>query len=270
MGMTLEISRSQTAGRLQVNGDSYPLEEFTAIFTRLMDYRFLPELKDQPESSLQRQLCRNLLDTLNRWAEVAPARVVNRAAPMSSNFSKPFQAQLIRRFGFEVPETLITNDPELVKAFRARHQRIIYKSISGVRSIVQTFNDGDMDRLESIRWCPTQFQAFVDGTNVRVHTVGQKVFATAISTDATDYRYAHRQGGDHAKLRAVELSDDLAEMCVKLSEGLGLAFAGIDLKVTQENRVYCFEVNPSPAFSYYEANTGQPIAQAVAAYLAGE
>ena len=270
MGLMLEISSGQTAGRLQVNGDSYPLEEFTAIFTRLMDYRFLPELKDQPESSPQRQLCRNLLDALSRWAEVAPARVVNRVAPMGSNFSKPYQAQLIRRFGFEVPETLITNDPELVKAFRARHQRIIYKSISGVRSIVQTFNDGDMDRLESIRWCPTQFQAFVDGTNVRVHTVGQKVFATAISTDATDYRYAHRQGGDHAKLRAVELSDDLAEMCVKLSEGLGLAFAGIDLKVTQDNRVYCFEVNPSPAFSYYEANTGQPIAQAVAAYLAGE
>jgi glutathione synthase/RimK-type ligase-like ATP-grasp enzyme len=235
-----------------------------------MDYRFLPELKDQPESSPQRQLCRNLLDTLNRWAEVAPARVVNRAAPMGSNFSKPFQAQLIRRFGFEVPETLITNDPELVKVFRARHQRIIYKSISGVRSIVQTFNDGDMDRLESIRWCPTQFQAFIDGTNVRVHTVGQKVFATAISTDATDYRYAHRQGGNPAELKAVELSDDLAEMCVKLSAGLGLALAGIDLKITKDNRVYCFEVNPSPAFSYYEANTGQPIALAVAGYLAGE
>jgi hypothetical protein len=28
--------------------------------------------------------------------------------------------------------------------------------------------------------------------------------------------------------------------------------------------------DPSPAFSYYEANTGQPIAQAIAAYLAGE
>jgi glutathione synthase/RimK-type ligase-like ATP-grasp enzyme len=270
MSMTLEIAGGRSMGHLQVNSDSYPLEKFTAVFTRLMDYRFLPELKDQPESSPQRQLCRNLLDTLNRWAEVAPARVVNRAAPMGSNFSKPFQAQLIRRFGFEVPETLITNDPELVKVFRARHQRIIYKSISGVRSIVQTFNDGDMDRLESIRWCPTQFQAFIDGTNVRVHTVGQKVFATAISTDATDYRYAHRQGGNPAELKAVELSDDLAEMCVKLSAGLGLALAGIDLKITKDNRVYCFQVNPSPAFSYYEANTGQPIALAVAGYLAGE
>lgn len=123
MNMALEISGGRTIGRLRVNGDSYPLEEFTGIFTRLMDYRFLPELKGEPEGSPQRRLCRNLLDTLTRWAEVAPARVVNRVAPMGSNFSKPFQAQLIRRFGFEIPETLITNDPELVRAFRARHQR---------------------------------------------------------------------------------------------------------------------------------------------------
>jgi glutathione synthase/RimK-type ligase-like ATP-grasp enzyme len=156
-----------------------------------------------------------------------------------------------------------------VRAFRAQHGRVIYKSISGVRSIVQTLTDEDMERIDNIRWCPTQFQAFVEGTNVRVHTVGEKVFATAIKTEATDYRYAHRQSGDHAELVPADLSDDLAEMCVNLAEGLGLAFAGIDLKITPDNRVYCFEVNPSPAFSYYESQTGQPISQGVADYLSG-
>src|SRR6185312_7578473 len=269
MRISMEILAGSPSGKLQLNGDSYSLGDFTGVFSRLMDYRFLPEFKSAPEDSPQRNLCRNLFDTLTRWAEITPARVVNRVAPMGSNFSKPFQAQIIARFGFEVPETLITNDPELVREFRARHGRVIYKSISGVRSIVQTLTDDDMDRLENIRWCPTQFQAFVDGTNVRVHTVGQKVFATAISTEATDYRYAYRQSGDHAELRPVELSDELAEMCVNLAAGLGLAFAGIDLKITPDNHVYCFEVNPSPAFSYYESNTGQPISSAVAEYLAG-
>ena len=37
MSMMLEISSGRTMGRLQVDGDSYPLEEFTAIFTRLME-----------------------------------------------------------------------------------------------------------------------------------------------------------------------------------------------------------------------------------------
>jgi glutathione synthase/RimK-type ligase-like ATP-grasp enzyme len=59
-------------------------------------------------------------------------------------------------------------------------------------------------------------------------------------------------------------------MCVNLAAGLGLAFAGIDLKITPDHAgVYCFEVNPSPAFSYYESQTGQPISRAVADYLSG-
>jgi glutathione synthase/RimK-type ligase-like ATP-grasp enzyme len=102
---------------------------------------------------------------------------------------------------------------------------------------------------------------------VRVHTVGTAVFATAIQTAATDYRHAEQQGSQ-AELQVLELPAALAERCVKLARALGLAFAGIDLKITPQNEVFCFEVNPSPAFSYYEANTGQPIARAVARYLA--
>ncbi len=269
MKMSLEIAGGRMSGKLQLNGDSYSVDDFTAVFSRLMDFNHLPELKDSATDSPEMNHCRNLCDTLMRWAELSPGRVVNRVAPMASNFSKPYQAQLIKQYGFEVPETLITNDPDRVRAFRARHGRVIYKSISGVRSIVQTLSDEDMTHIDDIRWCPTQFQAFVEGTNVRVHTVGDKVFATAISTDATDYRYAHRQSGDYAELREVDVADDLAEMCVKLAAGLGLAFAGIDLKVTPDQRVYCFEVNPSPAFSYYESQTGQPISRAVAEYLSG-
>jgi len=270
MKMSMEVSGGRATGKLKLNGDSYSVDDFSGVFTRLMDYRHLPELKDAPADSPDLKLCGNLFDTLTRWAEITPARVVNRVAPMGSNFSKPYQAQLIKQYGFDVPETLITNDPEAVRAFRARHGRIIYKSISGVRSIVQTLSDDDMERLDNIRWCPTQFQAYVEGTNVRVHTVGDKVFATAIDTQATDYRYAKRQSGDYADLRPVELSDRVSEMCVNLAAGLGLAFAGIDLKITPDHHgVYCFEVNPSPAFSFYESQTGQSISGAVADYLSG-
>jgi glutathione synthase/RimK-type ligase-like ATP-grasp enzyme len=108
----------------------------------------------------------------------------------------------------------------------------------------------------------------VEGTNVRVHTVGTQIFATVIHTSATDYRYAARQGSE-VELQKFTLPDALAQRCLGLSRALGLAFAGIDLKLTPRGEVYCFEVNPSPAFSYYEAHTGQPIARAVAHYLAG-
>ena len=48
---------------------------------------------------------------------------------------------------------------------------------------------------------------------------------------------------------------------------LNLPLCGIDLKVTPEGIYYCFEVNPSPAYTYYEEQTGQPIAQAIIDYM---
>ena len=53
-----------------------------------------------------------------------------------------------------------------------------------------------------------------------------------------------------------------------MTAALGLELSGIDLRITPDGRTYCFEVNPSPGFSYYELNTGQPIARAIADHLA--
>lgn len=268
--MGYEIGGNGVSGFIELDGKRRRLAAITGVYTRLMDFRVLPELNDVPESAEPFRHCAALHDTLTRWCEIGPARVVNRMAPMGSNSSKPYQAQLIQAYGLEVPETLITNDPEPVLEFRERHKRIIYKSTSGVRSIVQMFGEEDVKRLAELKWCPTQFQQYVEGFDVRVHVVGDKVFATRIESAATDYRYASAQVGEAAALSATELSDDVADKCIRLTAGLGLAFAGIDLKFAPDGRVFCFEVNPSPGYSYFEANTGQPIARAVARYLAGK
>lgn len=268
--MQMEIHDGRISGNLRIDNRNFDLNDFSGIYNRAMDDTNLPELQYEPPGSPKRQYCRALHETLMQWSEIAPARVVNRISPMASNFSKPYQAQLIQKCGFDVPETLITNNPDLVREFRKKHGRIIYKSISGARSIVQTLSDNDIHRLDYIRWCPTQFQKYIEGNDIRVHTVNNEAYATLINTGATDYRYAYQQEGESAKLSAYELPDEIAEKCLRLADGLGLAFAGIDLKITPDSKVYCFEVNPCPAFSYYEANTGQPIANAVARYLAGE
>lgn len=256
-------------GVLEHDGWRVALEDVTGIYLRFMDDRLLPELAGEPDGSPARRASRAFHDIVGQWAEVSDARVVNRYAAMSSNFSKPYQAQLLLEHGFAVPETLVTNDPELVRAFVAEHDRVIYKSISSERSIVQTVDARDLDRLDAIRWCPVQFQAFVPGTDVRVHTVGGEVFATAISSDATDYRYAQRQTGEAATMRACELEPQVAARCTALADGLGLDLAGIDLRLMPDGEACCFEVNPSPVYSYYEAHTGQPIAAAIARHLAG-
>ena len=76
--------------------------------------------------------------------------------------------------------------------------------------------------------------------------------------------------GGTATLRAIDLSEDLAARCIALTAGLGLVFAGIDLRIGPDGTATCFEVNPSPACSFYQANTGQPIATSLARYLTGD
>lgn len=267
--MAFEIDTRGISGWLEIDGQGVPLDAVRGVYSRLMDHSRLPELKDEAGDSPATRHCAALQDTLIRWAEICPARVVNRIAPMGSNSSKPYQAQLIRQYGFEAPPTLITTDPHAVLDFRAQHGKIIYKSISGVRSIVQSFDEKDLGRLAAIRWCPTQFQKYIEGTDVRVHVVADQVFATEVKSVATDYRYAKRQVGEAAQLSAIEIADDIAEKCVGLTKGLGLAFSGVDLKFAPDGRVFCFEVNPCPGFSYFELNSGQGISMAVAKYLAG-
>ena len=262
--MEFEVTSGLVGGQLHLQDRAYPLASFQSVFSRMMDDRCLPELDGEPDESPRRKQCRGLHEAFTRWTEIAPQQVINRPRAMATNISKPYQSQLIQAGGFLIPETLVTNDPGQVREFHSRHRKVIYKSVSAVRSIVQTLNESDFERMEQIRWCPTQFQAFIEGTNVRVHVVDEHIFATAVESEATDYRYARQQTGKDAELREVELSDELSERCVGLTKALGLVFSGIDLKVTPSDEVFCLEVNPSPAFSYYESHTAQPISAAVA------
>jgi glutathione synthase/RimK-type ligase-like ATP-grasp enzyme len=267
MDLDFTITEGQVKGKLRVGPSIYRLEDFSGVYTRLMDDQLLPELKNEAKDSPRRRFCFALHDALMRWCEVTPARVVNRTSAMSSNFSKPYQIQLIKHYGFKVPETLVTNNPDLVKDFWRKHPVVIYKSISGLRSIVKTLEKEDLSRLNLIKWCPVQFQEFIEGINVRVHVIGIKVFATAAQTNATDYRYSHLTEGGSTDLTPYDLSEETKMSCVRLSSALKLEFSGIDLKITPYGDIYCLEANPCPGFSYYELSTGQPIAKTLALHL---
>jgi glutathione synthase/RimK-type ligase-like ATP-grasp enzyme len=197
-----------------------------------------------------------------------PCPVVNRVAGGLSNNSKPYQALLLRRAGLRVPPTLVTNDPAAARAFHAQHREVVFKSISGIRSIVRRLDADALARLELLRNGPAQLQAYVPGDNVRVHTVGDRVFAARIRSDAVDYRYAHRDGLS-MEMEPTTLPPPVERACLAIARDLDLLLAGIDLKVTPEGDWYCFEVNPCPGFLYYERHSHLPISTALADLLRG-
>jgi len=204
---------------------------------------------------------------LTAFTNSAPILVVPRPYRGMSNSSKPFQLQLIEKSGLKVPRTLVTNRPEeVVRFYEACDGRVIFKSISHLRSVVKRLTPGYLDQIDRVRHCPTQFQEYIPGVDVRVHVIGERLFATEVWSEQTDYRYDHREIGS-PEMRPAQLPAEIEERCLSVTRQMGSVLAGIDLRRTPGGDHYCFEVNPTPGFTFYEANTGQKMSEALVELL---
>jgi hypothetical protein len=257
---------NEITGTIRTDRQIIDLSSVSAVYLRPYGLDLLPDLKQFDRQGAEWRHAANISEIISVWTELSPALVVNRLSAMASNGSKPYQARFIQSHGFEAPETLITTDPEAVREFWLRHGTLIYKSISGVRSIISRLSLSHVERLSHLQWCPTQFQQYIPGNDYRVHVVGEGTFGAEIISQADDYRYASRKGFE-VKLRAWHPPPELARQCVALARTLELEVAGIDLRYHPAGKWFCFEVNPSPAFSYYQDETGEPIAAAIARLL---
>jgi glutathione synthase/RimK-type ligase-like ATP-grasp enzyme len=242
--------------RLRIGNRTVHLPDIDSVYLRAIGSR---------AASTPRE--RMIATSLWEFAESLPMLVVNRRQASHTNMSKPYQQRLIARCGFQVPRTLVTMVPEEARMFYDECQgRVIYKSISAERSIVKPFTPEDFSRLEQIRYCPVQLQEMIPGTDLRIHTVGGRLFATEVLSDGADYRYAERENKQRT-MRAVELEPGLQIRCLNLAKELGLSLSGIDLRRTPDGAYYCFEVNTSPGFTFFENYTGQRIGDALADLL---
>ena len=256
---TVELTIGPTlGGTVKVRGESISLDDVGAVYLRQYDARQLPDVVEAGDAGAARGAA--VETALWSWTEHTEAHVFNRPSAMASNGSKPYQAAIIQAVGLATPPTLITTDPDAAREFWHRHGTVIYKSVSSVRSIVSRLAPGDTDRLDDVVTCPTQLQKYIAGHDVRVHVVGDDVFPARIESGADDYRYATRQGSS-VEMTACTLPADILARCIEVSARLRLPLAGIDLRVTPDGEWYCLEVNPSPAFTFYQRNTYQPISE---------
>lgn len=246
---------------VEQGGVRLDLARATAAYLRPYDPFAVPQIAQAGVGSAAWRHAVSAYEALRVWSELSRARIVNRLSAMASNASKPYQCELIRAAGFTVPETLVTTDPDEAAVFCDAHPNAIYKSVSGVRSVVARVSDDARGRFAAVAACPTQFQAFVPGVDHRVHVVGDRAVACELTADGDDYRYARQ-----VKRRLVPLPDDVSARCVALARALRLNVAGIDLRRTPAGDWVCFEVNPSPAYSYFDLDGA--ISRLIAAHLA--
>jgi hypothetical protein len=259
-GLCIHIGPGGVDGVLVAAGQQVPLSEFHSVYSRPLE---LPARTFDSAGALR---ARVVHEQLFEWLDISPALIINRPRAMQSNVSKPLQAQMIAAAGFRVPETLITNSEQEARAFWREHGRVVFKSISGVRSIVQELNETNAARLHLLSALPVQFQAYVPGADVRVHVVGERVFAAEIASPVIDYRYASRYGAS-ITMKAAQLPRAVGKRCVDLARMMELPLAGIDFRRRPDGEYVCLEVNPMPAYTFFEANAELPISHALAELL---
>jgi len=242
------------------------------IWTPRLDERLDPKLR---EGALRESAAAlgGFLDGLHRARWIDPPDVVRRAG------NKLLQLRIAREVGLEVPRTLMTNDPEAVRTFRAEHGPIVAKMLTPLSVGMEQqplsvrtnlVRDEDLEHLDSLRHAPMVFQELVKKeVELRVACVGARAFAGAIDARRSergrvDWRSARP---DEVCWLPGELPADVAARLRALLERLGLRQGAVDLIRTPTGRHVFLEINPVGEWGMLERDLGLPIADAIAGEL---
>jgi glutathione synthase/RimK-type ligase-like ATP-grasp enzyme len=193
-------------------------------------------------------------------AEEAGVRLVNSPRTEVCG-NKPYQLALFRRAGIDVPDTLVTNDPEEVRAFAARHSRVIYKPVGG-GATTRPLETRDLERLDLLRNAPVLFQEYIPGENVRVYVVGTEVVSSSVIETTDDYDFRRAEG----KAVPCALPAPVRDGCVSASRVCGFAFTSIDIRRDGDRWAF-LEANASPMWAGYDRKTDGRVGPALARFL---
>ncbi|NBE80143.1 ATP-grasp domain-containing protein [Micromonospora rubida] len=259
-------SHRDGAGRQVVD-----LDAVTAVWFRRPGVPVAPAHLGEPFARFvveeSRQFVGDVWETLDVPALPAPRPVVLRAQ------QKVRQLQLALRLGFDVPATVVGNDPDVVlDLFGRTGGQLIAKQV-GLSSIgdelmrfTEPVSHRDIGHVEGVRHCPFIAQARVPKkVELRVTVVGDRVFTAAIDSQRSNHaRYDWRRQDDrNTPMSTYDLPDDVAARCVALTRLLGLRYGALDLIVTPDGRYVYIEINPTGQYLWVEEETGLPITAAV-------
>lgn len=262
--LRIALDPATLSGTLNLPGSSpLALKEVHAVYWRNYAGVGKPELHDAEQAFIARNDARSLFESL---LILLPTRWVNGWEAFQLHQTKPAQLARVAALHVPVPPTLLTNDPQEVLAFAAKHPSLIVKPVQGGDHTRRLSPEHvTPENLESLRYAPITLQAEVPGTNIRVFVAGQRVMACEIKTEAIDYRE-----DAEALLKIHALPPLIEAMARSIARELKMLWTGIDFRLTPEGQYTFLEANPSPMFLGFEAQTGLPLMESLIEILTAE
>ena len=187
--------------------------------------------------------------------------------------NKPFQLQVASRIGFQIPQTLISNNQLEIKRFLENNEEVIIKpvrtatlQINKEENIIftNTINQSSVEHIALARFAPSIYQEKISKKyDIRVTAIGEAVFATEIHSQKyqesqTDWRRGENPNIPHKKH---VLPPDIERKCIEINKVLGLQFSAIDLILATSGQYYFLEINPNGQWAWIEERTGYKLTQ---------
>lgn len=186
---------------------------------------------------------------------------------------KVYQLRVAQEVGLPIPRTLITSDPEAAHRFIAElgAGATAFKAFSASEDEwreTRVVGDAELASLENVRYAPVIFQEYVEAVyDLRVTVVGERIYAAAIHSQETAYKFDFRMDIVNARVEATDLPPDVEAGLRRLMHRLGLVYGAIDMRLTPDGRHVFLEINPAGQWLFVEQHTRQPIAAQMARVL---
>jgi glutathione synthase/RimK-type ligase-like ATP-grasp enzyme len=267
--------RSDGRHELEIGGVAEPMSRFRSVWYRRP---VAPRPGGASQPGLDDWAARESEEALRGLWRGHRALWVNH--PVDNQRAEFKQEQLLRAAGsgFEVPETLITNDPEAAREFAESHlDGIICKPLRFGRVI-----DGDEEKLFFTSQVdpaqlddlasgqePYLLQALIEKTcDIRVTVIAGECFAVEIDSQEDQESVVDwRRGGSELAHTPHRLPADLEDACRAFVAGYGLKFGAIDLARRPDGGYAFFELNPNGQWAWIEQLCELPLSSRLADLL---
>jgi glutathione synthase/RimK-type ligase-like ATP-grasp enzyme len=202
--------------------------------------------------------------TNSLWNHISPAAFwVNPLPEAVRANQKPYQLATAKLCGFDIPETLFSNDPNEIRHFLKQYGKVVYKSFmpafweteNSFKSLLATLID---DRAVSddmaLKACPGIYQQYIKpACEVRVTVFGVNMYALkhtiSSASKSVDSRAGHLDG---FQSETCEIPSDLRQKILDLMARMGIRFGCLDILVLESGHYVFLEINEAGQFLWLE------------------
>lgn len=263
--VNLDVSYRPGAAAVKLNGTWLGAESVTNVW-----YRRPERLKDNrfENSAEGRYTLAEWTESIEGFFSHIPERLwVNHPARNTAASHKIEQLTIARGLGFMIPDTLVTQDREVLVEFYQRYRRVIAKPMasgcverSGGQpdSLIYTnqIRPENLDDLGDLAVCPTLFQQCIDkSADVRISVVDHYVHAVAlyaVDYDGNQRCDIRRNNMADVRYETIEVPASVTAAISKLMAHYQLRFGAIDMAVSTNGDWYFLEINPNGQWAWLD------------------